>query len=285
MPLQIKNLVCGTDFSDSSAGSVREAMRLAQGRPEAHVVLVHVTQKGKRAWPELEERLRAWVSALPEYGALPEGTVEPLIAPGRISQTLGEVAEERGSGLIVVGPLRKGLVQQVIGGIAEQLFSAATCPVLATAAPEPGGYDHILVPVDFSEGSSLALRVAAGFVHDPHGACADGAHLDLIHAYSFPGGVPSGSVRRDLEAKIKPQLISDMRALAQKSGVEDLVQNVHVAFGSARDIIVNEAERLDVDLICMSSNGGGGDVSRAILGSTASGVLMEAKRPLLVVPT
>ncbi|MEL6178053.1 MAG: universal stress protein, partial [Myxococcota bacterium] len=200
MSLHIKNLICGTDFSDSSMGAVHEAIRLTTGRPGARLVMVHVTQKSREAWPALEQRLQQWLEAMPDFGALDPEQVELIIAPGRISQTLGEIASQRADSLIVVGPLRKGLFQQVIGGIAEQLFSVARSPVLATAGPVEHGYHHILVPVDFSLGSSRALQTAASLVRDPHGAVAHGAHLDLIHAYTFPGGVPAGSVRRDLEA-------------------------------------------------------------------------------------
>lgn len=66
---------------------------------------------------------------------------------------------------------------------------------------------------------------------------------------------------------------------AEKAGVSYTLERIS---GETVDEIVAVAEGLEVDLIVVGSRGRG-PLAGAILGSVSSGVLMKAKRPVLIV--
>jgi len=280
---KLEGVVTGTDFSETSRGAVSEAVRLVAGRPGGRLFVVHVLGKSDDQAPDLEERLVAFALGLDSSGALTPDQVHPRIVRGAVAEGIAAVAEAEQADLIVVGPLQKGFVQRYLtGGTAEQLFGLTRVPVLATRGAALGGYNHILVPVDFNDHTAKLLAVVATLARDEHGACGVDPHLELVHAYVLPGGVAAMGARKELEANLEADLTANLEALAAEVGATDLIRSNTVVPGVASEVIPRLARSRAADLICMGSAGGSG-IGRHLLGSTTSAVLSEVELPLLVV--
>lgn len=190
---------------------------------------------------------------------------------------------------------RSGLSRVLLGSTAERIVRHAPCPVLTVRRQRSGPamrllsleqplypqglpWRRILVPLDFSLTSLRALAVAVPL------AKQSGARLLLLNVVE-PNPYPTGMegavlVMPDLTLarKAKQQLPQLTRRFIPKSvRVTSLVGN-----GRAADVIVETAEAKDVDLIVLSTHGHTG-WDRLLLGSTAEGVVRQAKCPVLVV--
>jgi nucleotide-binding universal stress UspA family protein len=138
---------------------------------------------------------------------------------------------------------------------------------------------NLLVPVDFSENSRKS------FAHARALARAFGARLHLLHAvqvhyaYGEFGAIDYGALERDMRAGAKQQLA----ALAGECGASGIPAATHVVEGSPARAIAEAAERLQADLIVISTHGYTG-LKHVLLGSIAEAVVRHAPCPVLVVP-
>ena len=136
---------------------------------------------------------------------------------------------------------------------------------------------RILVPIDFSDHSREALKVAYDL------ASQTGARTMLLHALEpiYFAGAPRGQA---YDGPITMEQFRDAedamaRLVESESGRKTPVSG-KVVSGSAADEILKTAESSDADLIVMSTHGRSG-LSRAILGSVAEKVLRGASCPVL----
>jgi nucleotide-binding universal stress UspA family protein len=138
---------------------------------------------------------------------------------------------------------------------------------------------HILVPTDFSEGSSEAFATALDMARD------SGARLTLFHVHHVPT-----TVFPDVILPLTPELMQNvqhsaelvleqLRDRALAAGVDS---DIRTAFGTTHTEICVLAEELGVDLIVVGTHGRGG-LSHALLGSVAEKVVRKAPCPVLTV--
>jgi nucleotide-binding universal stress UspA family protein len=141
----------------------------------------------------------------------------------------------------------------------------------------------ILVPIDFSEQSRVALEYAAGLT------VSSGATIDILHVWEPVVFEPSALVPVDLQATI---------AQATQSNAERMLESFRrsaadrgVSIGSARTVpgapwstIVDSARAGSYDLIVIGTHGRKG-LSRALIGSVAERVVRHAHCPVLTVRT
>lgn len=108
------------------------------------------------------------------------------------------------------------------------------------------------------------------------------AKITLVHAiehmssYGAAYGVAAGA---DIEEMLLENASNSMKKLGQSAGVSEADQVIKV--GPARTIILEEADRLNADLIVVGSHGRHG--IRLLLGSTANAVLHGATCDVLAV--
>ena len=150
---------------------------------------------------------------------------------------------------------------------------------------------RILVAIDLSDVTAVMLDVASELASEFK------AKLYLVHVAKVPhtyvahgGGAQFGFdpaytvLSRD---EIAHQLRDEHREL-QEHGARIEGEGVQVAAlllpGDPVVKILEEAEKLDVDLIVMGSHGHGA-IYELLVGSVTEGVLRKARRPVLVVPS
>ena len=136
-------------------------------------------------------------------------------------------------------------------------------------------FSNIMCPVDFDEGSLLALDLAVEI------AKKNDALLRLVHVARVP--------RPDMDVPLpfspNPRWERVARKKLERLGAERVEGKVryqiHVLSGSPDQDIVAEADRVNADLIVMGTHGRRG-INHFVLGSVAESVLRAAKCPVLV---
>lgn len=294
--VDIKKIVYATDFSKCSENAFPIAVRLAAGHDAElhmlHAIVLHADDPHDPAhhFPEPEElyeRMRS--SAEKRMATAAESEEMPALKIVR-AQVRGispapvilEYAEEQRADLIVMGTHgRRGLRHLLLGSVAEEVVRLADCPVLTVRedAESATAFERILVPMDYSRSSEVALRYAREI------AATEGAGLHLLHVLEV-GTYPDfyfpvqASQMFDMP-ELKEKALQHLRDRLEREGPA-VPAEVHVELGHPAQNIVEYAERLEIDLIVLASHGRTG-LERALLGSVAEGVTRRAKCPVLIV--
>ena len=138
-------------------------------------------------------------------------------------------------------------------------------------------YQHILLAVDISSENAAVINKASEMAQQ------NGARMTLIHVVEYTGTLYAGDIPLpedlDLDQRLADQAEEKLAALIsehQLGGVDHLVE-----IGIPKREIVRIAEEKGADLIVIGSHGRHG--LQLLLGSTANGVLHQAKCDVLAV--
>jgi universal stress protein A len=143
----------------------------------------------------------------------------------------------------------------------------------------------ILVPVDFSDSSRLALAHAAAW------AAPFGAKVDVLHVWQAPAFVPLPSLPEtsptdatlvELVKKTAEQALDRFVADVTQRGIA--VREALSEPGSPAHTIVDVAKKGGYDLVVLGTHGHTG-LAHALIGSVAERVVRHASCPVLTVPT
>lgn len=210
----------------------------------------------------------------------PQGTqsrIRVVSGFGPAADHLVQVAIEERADLIVVGThQRAGASRAWHGAVSSAVLrkapmSVACVPVAADEAQvqETPHLRRVLAPTDLSALSNRAVAYA-------YAAAEPGAEVVLMHVLS-----PSPAARiRQRRATAKAQMEKLVPAEAARRGISTRFE-IAVDRGIAACISAS-AERLNADLICLSTHGRSG-LAKTLAGSVATRVMAESRRPLLVV--
>jgi universal stress protein A len=138
----------------------------------------------------------------------------------------------------------------------------------------------ILVPTDFSESASRALKQAFEL------ARALGAKVHVLHAYGVPP-LPDAAAMVlgvDIQGSLQQSARQALRREVEAYAKDPVFAEATLEFGDAREVILRSARLLSVDLIVMGSHGRT-SMQHFLLGSVADRVVRNAPCPVLVVPT
>lgn len=138
----------------------------------------------------------------------------------------------------------------------------------------------ILVPVDFSEVSQEAARIASDL------GKALSATVELLHV--LPQDYEAEEAGRQLDSQklevINPRDAQALGNLANQIRSLGCSVNACLAEGKTLQTILHEADRVDADLIIMGSHGHT-SLYHLLVGSISEGVLRKSSRPVLLVPS
>ena len=140
----------------------------------------------------------------------------------------------------------------------------------------PSPYRRILVAIDCSDESAQVLSRAAGVLSGNDG------ELHLIHvieplALAYGADVPMDVT--DLQSGLMTQARETADTYADRYQIP--ADNVHVELGSIEKTILDQADKLDADLIVVGSHTRSG--LALLLGSTARGLVPGAHCDVLAV--
>jgi nucleotide-binding universal stress UspA family protein len=194
--------------------------------------------------------------------------------PGRM---LVDRAESLSADLVVLGPHEKrGLFD--FGSTARLVLSKAPCNVWMQAG-EYRPVKNILVPLDLSEDSLRALRMACSLAQRLD------AKITTLHCYQPPDFAYGASGYPVVEPSY---VVEGARDAAEKGYREDMAKfdwagvEHEERFFQGRPVEVILEHHTGCDLIAMGSHGRSG-VSAAVLGNVAYGVMKKADVPVLAI--
>jgi nucleotide-binding universal stress UspA family protein len=148
--------------------NARLVLAYVQRDPPLHRSLADRERARRAGKRQGRQVLDGWSAAFP-----PDVDVEKRIEHGGVVSKLGDVANDVGAALIVVGPCRRGPVASALfGSISQKLAREAPCPVMIVPESPAGSRRSfegatderatIVVGTDGSPSSSAATRFARG---------------------------------------------------------------------------------------------------------------------------
>lgn len=146
---------------------------------------------------------------------------------------------------------------------------------MKTRTPKRSGqFKHILVPVDFSDQSLDALRMARSIAgDDPSRICV--LHVD--EPLHIDWRADTTAIQKEAHDVVRKVLVKFVRAEFGDDGPK-----THFIVGKPVDGIVKFAGKMNADLIVLGTQGRTG-MPRVLIGSVAERVVRHAPCPVLVV--
>jgi nucleotide-binding universal stress UspA family protein len=282
-------IVVGVDGSPESIAALNTGAAIARSRRCAlHVVSVlppfasnsldlGVVASNTTSSDELRMELRTGaIRDLIQFaGAEDDWTHEVVL--GRPAKVIARVAEERCADLIVVGKHEHSLMDRISGGETTlQIMRLATVPVLAVSA-DMDSVQSIVVGTDFSVPSVRAAKAALQLL---------GRSGSMYIVYVEPpvellprGFAVSGDTRYPGDVVVWFRRFIESLDAPSSVTVESVVLN-----GKPVSAIVEFAERIGASLIAAGSHGHS-RMERFLLGSVSTGLVRNARCPVLVAPS
>jgi len=290
--LHLKSLLVPVDFSDFSLKALAYANFLAK-QSEASLDLLHVVEpsripKGLKMshadWEELMVHDAACsLRQLAGDEIEQDICVHTEVRVGNPCQEICNAASRQNQDLIVVGTHgRTGLMHLFLGSTAERVVRFAPCSVLVVRVGDQNDAGiakpkKILVPMDFSRNSKLALEAALVL------AKQFDAGLLLLNviptAYALGGydGVDYGM----LEGEMRESSEREFAEIVKKIGQTGVKAETRIVDGRPATLIVEAAKQCKVDLIAISTHGRAG-FEHFVIGSTTEEVVRHADCNVLV---
>ncbi|SFS88799.1 universal stress protein [Halostagnicola kamekurae] len=136
-------------------------------------------------------------------------------------------------------------------------------------------YDHILVPVDESDPSSVALDHALEIAADRNATVS----LLYVADTNEPSQTRLGTEVVDVLEETGEEVLADAR---DRADAYDVTVRSKLVQGNPRDVIVRYGSSIGADLVVMGTHGRGG-LERYVLGSVAAHVANTAPMPVLTI--
>lgn len=298
MRVQVKNIICSTDFSDYSNYAVTYGIALAKEFAAklyvCHVIdLSSATMYGEGFSDPLEQQSRitnySWEYLERLIGEQPFDW-EPLIKIGRTANEIARIVEEKGVDLAILATHgRSGLKRFILGSVTERLMRMLPCPLLIVRSPEHDfvspvkqeiRLQRILVGCDFSPDSSLAfqygLNLAQEFQSELHLAhvIQPPVYKDLLK----PGIEPAEELQQDLRDQLYEKLIN----MVPEESRNWCTPITTLLAGQPYEELTKYAVVHNVDLIVLGVRGHS-IVETLFVGSTTDRVIRQAPCPVLSV--
>jgi len=298
MKIELKNIICTTDFSDVSNAAIPFGIALAKEFGAklflCHVIdLSSVAMYGEGFVAPLEQETKIADYAHEDLRKLiGDHPVdwEPLIPVGHTAGEIARLAEEKNADLVVSATQgRSGLKRFVLGSVTERLMRTLPCPLLVIRGLERDyvasmdkeiGFQRILVGCDFSPDSELTFQYGVSLAQEFQ------SEVHLAH-------VIEPAVYKDLLRAPMDQtegFEQDLRKKLNKKLAEMIPEEVHnwctsktiILAGHPYEELTKYAVVNDVDLIVLGVRGHG-LVETLFVGSTTDRVVRKAPCPVLSV--
>lgn len=275
----MKRLLIATDLSPRSERALTRSLRLTR-QHGAELRVLHIVDEALPANLAETQRIAAEnmlgerVQALAGDAA---GSVSTAIRTGKPFAEILREAIAWTAELIVLG-VQGGATQGLFrGSTAERVIREGRHPVLVVRRDPDSDYRRALVGVDFSLHSLWAARTAFRLAPD--------AEFHLVHSYVAPTSAFFGSIgaqaRQVHEREMNRVIDEELSAFLARLGDRLPPHRRLVLEGSATEVLLDQAGRLQADLLVAGTHGRTG-VAHALLGSVAEDLLLQAHCDVLV---
>lgn len=279
-------IVAATDFSTRSNRALRQAGLLAQlGNARLHIV--HVVDDDqpeelvRMEKHEAERVLTEQIRSMPELRGI---QVFPVAVTGDAFDGILQAAAGIQPSLIVMGSHRKQLLRDIfLGTTIERVIRNGSFPVLMVNHEAQRRYGNVVVPVDMSDASAHALRVALSIGLIPE------TGVTLLHAFvsaakgkMFVAGSERASIDRYLASE-RQRAMDELAAFLVANGLKRTGWSLRVGEGGPMDIISDAVSEMRADLLVMGRHGRS-VLLKTLIGSVTEEALRSLNVDILVVP-
>ena len=231
----------------------------------------------------LEEEAVEKIKAMIPAELLDGGDVIPIVRFGKPFLEIIQVAKEENVDLLAVGTHgRAGVDRVILGSVAERIVRKARCPVMIVRGRKYVGFKRIIVPIDLSDCSRIALEYAAAT------ARAHKSKLIILHVYEESFIEPyvnaanseeeADEIIKEIE-RVNETKYDEFLKTVDLNGVEyeKLLKN-----GIPDTYIVETAMEQQANLIVMGTHGRSG-IRHILIGSTAEEVVRTVHCDIIIV--
>ena len=298
MRVQMRRILCTTDFSDFSNHAVPYAVALAR-EFKAKLYLCHVIDLSSAAiYGDAVLALEAQQSRMTAFANEEIRKLvdkeplewEPLVTIGNPALEIARLAEEKGVDLAIAASHgRSGLKRLILGSVTERLMRTLPCPLLVVRSPEYGFVEsadqeiqlkQIMVGHDFSSDSDLALKYGLSLAQEFQ------AVLHLIHVLeppSYEDLVKPASMARDkFQQDVRRRLREKLMNMVPEEARAWCTPVATLLAGEPHDELTKYALVNSIDLIILGVRGHS-LVQSLFVGSTTDRVIRAAPCPVLSV--
>lgn len=293
--MEIGHILCPTDFSEFSLHALDHSAAIARWYQARLTVLYVFPNTPVMDLPPLvlDDATRERIASdLKRFTAgVPAGVPLDLRiqeAPNVHDEILAQAAAIPADLLVLGSHGRSGFQRWLLGSVTERLMRRAPCTtmVVPRRAPDtppdaPVHFRSILCPVDFSDGSVVALEQAISLAEESD------AHLSVLHVIEVPPELREHEILKDfnvdsVRAAAEAESLRRLRAMIPEGARTYCTVETAVREGAAFREILKVAAEKRADLIVMGLLGRGA-IDRFVFGSNTVRVARGAACPVLIV--
>jgi len=279
-----RKLLVPVDGSESSRNAFRQAAILAQKEKSWITVITvippydakfdagSVRDLVENALRQEGEKIIASIQKMADEEGL---LIKTDIFVGNPPDVIVDLSEKNGFDLIVLG--RRGrtrLQRALMGGVTSRVIGLGKKDVLVVPDKMAIGWKTVLLPVDGSKRSEMALSSAIRFVKGQGGRLIAVSVVDVTE--EFLSEAPAAVETMQKKAR---EIVEKVKEKAEAQGVE---ADAVVGEGESFRVITDTARKRKADLIIMASHGRRG-LRKVFMGSVTEKVIGYAPCPVLVV--
>jgi len=298
MRVQMRNILCATDFSDFSNRTIPYGVALAK-EFEARLYICHVIDLssiaiyGEFQLNPVDQQNRIRKQAAEQLDQIiGEQPVkwEPLINVGHTADEISRLVDEKSIDLVIAATRgRSGLKRLILGSVTERLMRVLSCPLLVVHSPEHEfvnpvsqkiRLEKILVGCDFSPDSDLAFQQALSLAQEFE------ADLHLVHIIEPTASSellkPDKALSDEIKQGLHQRLTQKLLAMIPEDARNRCTPQIRILEGQPYEALAQYAKTHAIDMIVLGVRGHG-LVKTLFLGSTTDRVVRQASCPVLSV--
>lgn len=277
-------ILIATDLSARSEPPLDRALQLAAVMPQP-LALLHVVDEEQPIRLETREApLQALERLLDARGLQGPQRPEILLREGDPHATIVEVANDRNTGLLILGaPRARRFPDAFRGTTAERIIRTANIPVLIARRPPPLPWRHVMLTIDMSASSALAVRTARRL------GLLRGARVSAVHALftvlpgsAGYGGRTAADVAQEEVAEIAAAR-AELQGFLRDQDLGEIDVDEVVVPGAPSLALLRAVTMLGPDLVVLGTRGRS-EIRRLVMGSVAEALLAKLETDVLVVP-
>ena len=296
MRVQLKKIICTTDFSELSYYSVYYGIALAR-EFKAKLYLCHVIDLSSSViYGETTFALEIQNDNLEDYAFSKMKTLmqdkdiewEPIVTSGRAADEIARIAQEKNIDMVIIATRgRSGLKRLVLGSVTEHLMRLSPCPLLAVRASESDikpsfdediKFNRILVGCDFSRDSILAYEHALSLAQEFQ------SEIHLAHVIAPPiyKDLPKSinETREKLRQDLRVELKERLKGMVPVEAHNWCTPKTVLLAGQPHEELSKYALVQDMDLVVLGVRGHS-LVESLFVGSTTDRVVRQTPCPIL----
>lgn len=292
--MKVKHILVPVDFSSTSDKAVQLASLLSK-KLDVEVTLLHVLVLFKADASEVDAKMHQYEQLYEEMARKVEkeikhrgehfesNQVHKIVLRGiSASDTILDYIASHDVDLVIMGTHGKsGIKHAIQGSVTEKVVRLSPVPVL-TVHPDTSSvdFDHILVPIDFSEYSQRALKVGVQWA-ELYNATIHCIHVVQreIHPAFYAAGISS---ILELDHEVEKRIKDKMEQLIDSLNIPTKKVKFIIKEGKPVNEILQYAEQNSIDLIVMGTHGLTG-LDYILMGSTAEKIVRHARVPVLTI--